>query len=77
MEVIKYETGRNAGNISVLRTLNTMAPGDVWNPIEGEVDLSYVHTACYRLSRMSADRAFSVKSPSVYGGIIEITCRAK
>lgn len=77
MEVIKYETGRNAGSISVLRTLNTMAPGDTWAVQEGQVDLSYVHTACWRLSRMSADRSFSVKSPSVFGGTIEITCKSK
>jgi hypothetical protein len=77
MEVIKYEAGRNAGNISVLRTLNTMNPGEVWKVKEGQVDLSYVHTACYRMSRMSSDRSFSVKSPAVFGGIIEITCKAK
>lgn len=77
MEVIKYEAGRNAGNISVLRTLNTMTPGETWQVKEGEVDLSYVHTACWRLSRMSSDRSFSVKSPAVFGGIIEITCKAK
>ena len=54
-----------------------MAPGDTWAVQEGQVDLSYVHTACWRLSRMSADRSFSVKSPSVFGGTIEITCKAK
>ena len=63
MEVIKYETGRNAGSISVLRTLNTMAPGDTWAVQEGQVDLSYVHTACWRLSRMSACPP-TVPSPS-------------
>ena len=77
MEIITHTTGKDAGRISVLRTINTMAPGDTWTVKEGEVDLPYVHTACWRLTRMSAGRAFSVKSPKEYGGNIEITCKEK
>lgn len=77
MKVIKHTTGKDAGRISVLRTIDTMTPGEVWSVREGDVDLPYVHTACWRLSRMSHERSFSVKSPSVFGGIIEITCKDK
>jgi len=77
MKVIKHTNGRDAGRISVLRTINTMVPGEVWQVKEGDVDLPYVHTACSRLSRISQIKSFSVKSPSVYGGKIEITCKSK
>ena len=77
MEVITHTTGKNAGRISVLRTLDTMTPGETWSVEEGLVQLDYVHTACWKLTRMSHSRAFSVKSPAIYGGQIEITCREK
>lgn len=77
MEVIKHTTGRDIGRISVIRTLDTMAPGETWSIQEGLVDLSYVHSACWKLSRMSAGRRFSVKSPKEFGGQIEITCIEK
>jgi hypothetical protein len=77
MKVIKHTTGKDAGRISVLRTISTMEPGDIWTVREGEVVLPYVHTACSRLSRISAHRAFSVKSPAEYGGKIEIICKEK
>jgi hypothetical protein len=77
MEIIKHTQGKDAGKISVLRTINTMAPGETWAVAEGQVQLAYVHSACSRFSRMSTDRTFSVKSPSEYGGLIEITCKSK
>ena len=77
MEVIMHTQGKDAGKISVLRTINTMAPGETWAVEEGQVQLAYVHSACSRFSRMSTDRTFSVKSPAEYGGMIEITCKAK
>ena len=77
MEVIKHTTGKDAGRISVLRSINTMAPGETWAIEEGLVQLAYVHSCCSRLSRMSQDRSFSVKSPAEYGGMIEITCKSK
>ncbi len=77
MEVIKHTTGKDAGRISVLRTLDTMTPGETWSIQEGQVDLSYVHSACWKLSRMSRVRSFSVKSPKEFGGQIEITCKEK
>lgn len=77
MKVIKHTTGRDAGRISVLRTINTMVPGETWTVREGEVVLPYVHSACSRLSRISPSRTFSVKSPAEYGGKIEITCKEK
>lgn len=77
MKVITHTTGRDVGRISVIRTLDTMAPGDTWSIREGLVDLPYVHSACSKLSRMSAGRRFSVKSPKEFGGQIEITCVEK
>lgn len=77
MEIITHTTGKDAGRISVLRTINTMTPGETWTVKEGDVDLPYVHTACWKLTRMSSVRAFSVKSPKEYGGDIEITCKEK
>ncbi len=77
MEVIKHTTGKDAGKISVLRTISTMAPGETWAVEEGPVQLAYVHSCCSRFSRMSQDRTFSVKAPAEYGGMIEITCKSK
>ena len=77
MKVIKHTTGRDVGRISVLRTIDTMEPGETWTVREGDVVLSYVHVACSRLSRISSHRAFSVKSPTEYGGKIEVTCKEK
>ena len=77
MKVIKHTTGRDAGKISVLRTISTMEPGETWTVREGDVVLPYVHVACSRLSRISPSRSFSVKSPTEYGGKIEITCKKK
>lgn len=77
MEVIKHTTGRDAGRISVVHTIGTMIPGETWTVREGDVALAYVHTACSRLSRISSDRRFSVKSPTEYGGNIEVACIKK
>ena len=77
MKVIKHESGKDAGRISVLHTISTMAPGETWAVEEGVVQLAYVHSACSRFSRMSSDRTFSVKSPAEFGGMIEVTCKAK
>lgn len=77
MEVITHTTGTNAGKISVVRTIGTMAPGETWSVEEGLVSLAYAYSACSRLSRMSSDRSFSVKSPAEYGGMIEISCKEK
>ena len=77
MKVIKHTTGKDAGKISVLRTISTMAPGETWAIQEGQVQLAYVHSCCSRFSRISHDRSFSVKAPAEYGGKIVITCKEK
>ena len=77
MKEVIHTTGKNVGRISVLRTIDTMTPGEVWTVKEGVVDLDYVHTAGWKLSRMSSHRAFSVKSPKEMGGDIQVTCREK
>ena len=61
MKVIKHTTGKDAGKISVLRTISTMAPGETWSIKEGDAQLAYVHSCCSRFSRISHDRTFSVK----------------
>lgn len=77
MKVIEHTTGKDAGRISVIRTLDTMEPGETWTVQEGLVDLNYMYSACWRLSRISHVRSFSVKGPKEYGGQIEVTCKQK
>ena len=75
MKVIRHTTGKDAGKISVLRTISTMAPGETWSIKEGDAQLADVHPCCSRFSRTPHDRTFSVKAPAEYGGKIVITCK--
>ena len=77
MKTIRHTTGKDAGKISVLRTISTMAPGETWSIKEGDAQLAYVHSCCSRFSRISHDRTFSVKATAEYGGKIVITCKEK
>ena len=72
MEIIKHNTGKDAGRISVLRTIATMAPGESWAVEEGLVVLEYVRNACSRYGHLSG-KTYTVSSPRENAGVIEIT----
>jgi len=52
MEIIRHTTGRSAGRISVLNTLETMRINDVWKVLPGEVSLSTVQTTCSEYGKL-------------------------
>ena len=72
MEIIKHNTGKDAGRISVLHTIASMDPGETWAVEDGLVVLDYVRNACSRYGRLS-DRTYTVSSPRANAGMIEIT----
>lgn len=72
MEIIRHNTGRDAGRISVLHTIATMQPGETWAVEEGLVVLEYARNACSRYGHI-AGRIFTVSSPRANAGMIEIT----
>ena len=51
MEIIRHNTGKDAGRISVLHTLHTMEVGETWNAPETEVVLEYARNCCSRSRR--------------------------
>lgn len=72
MKIITHNTGRDAGRISVLHTIATMAPGETWAIEEGLVVLEYVRNACSRYGHISG-KVYTVSSPRANAGMIEIT----
>ena len=72
MEIIKHNTGKDAGRISVLHTIASMDPGETWAVEDGLVVLDYVRNACSRYGRLSG-RTYPVSSPRAHAGMIEIT----
>lgn len=46
MEIIRHTTGRSAGNISVLNTMETMHVGDIWVADPTEVNPRTVYVTC-------------------------------
>ena len=72
MEIIRHNTGKDAGRISVLHTLHTMEVGETWNAPETEVVLEYARNACSRYGHISG-KTFTVSSPRANAGMIEIT----
>jgi len=72
MEVIKHNTGKDAGRISVLHTIATMAPGETWAVEEGLVVREYARNACSRYAHISG-KSFTVNAPRENAGMIEIT----
>lgn len=72
MEIIKHNTGKDAGRISVLHTIATMEVGESWAVEEGLVVREYARNACSRYSHISG-KAFTVNAPRENGGMIEIT----
>jgi len=72
MEIIRHNTGKDAGRISVLHTIATMEVGESWFPTEEEVVREYVRNACSRYSHISG-KAFTVNAPRENAGKIEIT----
>lgn len=72
MEVIKHNTGKDAGRISVLHTIATMAVGETWAVDDGLVVREYARNACSRYGHISG-KAFTVNAPRENAGMIEIT----
>ena len=72
MDIIRHNTGKDAGRISVLHTIATMDVGETW-PIDSEaVVLDYARNACSRYGHISG-KTFTVSSPRANAGLIEIT----
>ena len=71
MEIVRHTTGRTAGAISVLNTIETMQVGDVWIADPAEVRISTVYTTCSEFSVLH-NVAFSV-SLKEHEGKITIT----
>ena len=46
MEVIKHNSGKAIGQISVRNTIATMAPSEEWVSQPGEIKLSYAQVCC-------------------------------
>ena len=72
MEIIRHNTGRDAGRISVLHTIATMQPGETWAVEEGLVVLEYARNACSRYGHIS-EKTFTVNAPKDRDGVILIT----
>jgi len=72
MEVIKHNTGKDAGRVSVLHTIATMAVGETWAVEDGLVVREYARNACSRYGHISG-KAFTVNAPRENAGLIEIT----
>jgi hypothetical protein len=72
MEIIKHNTGKDAGRISVLHTIATMEVGEIWPVEDGLVVREYVRNACSRYSHITG-KSFTVNAPRENAGIIEIT----
>jgi hypothetical protein len=72
MEIIRHNTGKDAGRISVLHTIATLAVGETWLTNEEEVIREYARNACSRYSHITG-KAFTVHSPRANDGLIEIT----
>lgn len=71
MEVITHSTGKDAGRVSVLRTIATMDPGETWSVQEGLTTAEYARNACSRYGRLSG-KSFTVSAPKANAGMIEI-----
>lgn len=65
MEIVRHTTGRSAGCISVLNTIETMKVGDVWVADPAEVKLSTIYTTCseYSLLHNVALTVSTVENP--------------
>jgi len=72
MEIIRHNTGKDAGRISVLHTIATLAVGETWAVEEGLVVREYARNACSRYGHISG-KAFTVNAPRENAGMIEIT----
>jgi hypothetical protein len=72
MEIIRHNTGKDAGHISVLHTIRTMEIGETWDAPESDVVVEYARNACSRYSYISG-RAYTVNAPKDREGIIRIT----
>lgn len=72
MDVVKHIKGRNIGRISLLRTVDTMETGEVWETSVDEVNLEDARVLCSRYGRRTGKR-FSVIAPMEAGGRITIT----
>lgn len=73
MEIIRNtRSGKDNGQISVLRTIATMDVGEQWTTHEKEVNFGYAQVCCSRYAR-SSGKIFSVSSPAVLEGQIIIT----
>lgn len=72
MEIIKHNTGKDAGRISVLHTIATMEVGESWAVEEGLVVREYARNACSRYAHISG-KGFTVNAPRENAGMIEIT----
>ena len=72
MEIIRHNTGKDAGRISVLHTIATMEVGESWAVEDGLVVREYARNACSRYAHLSG-KAFTVNAPRENAGMIEIT----
>ena len=53
MEIIKHTTGRGAGSISVLNTIETMRVNDVWIADPAEVNTNTVYNTCSKYGELA------------------------
>ena len=67
MEIIKHNTGKDAGRISVLHTIATLEVGETWAVEEDLVVREYARNACSRYGHISG-KAFTVNAPRENAG---------
>lgn len=71
MQIIRHTTGKNIGQISVLNTIETMDPDEIWEASSEEVKLGYVQVCCSRYGAETG-KTFWVSSPKEANGKITI-----
>lgn len=62
MEVKRIERGNYRGRIDMLRSLDTMAPGETWRITEPGVNLRTVRNCC-SVATNRGDKVFSCQCP--------------
>jgi len=59
MEIIRHTTGKATGRISVLKTIETMSPGEIWVADPEDVTISTVQVTCSEYGKLHG-RQFTV-----------------
>lgn len=71
MEIIRHNSGKAIGQISVRNTIATMAPGEEWVSQPGEIKLSYAQVCCSTYGAETG-KQFHVSSPKEAAGQVTI-----